>query len=433
MNLTLNANFRRYLGNSTWMMTEQLLRLFSGIFVGIYVARYLGPEQFGALSYVLSISALLIGVSRMGMDSVLIRELVLRPDRKQELMGTAFWIMTITALLCYALTTITIYNIQENDETKLYALIIAGSTFFTSFLVIDFYFQSQIQAKYSSLCKSISLIITSAIKILLIHYQSSLFWFVVITALEQAILAIFLILALTRTDLISFFSKFNSQDAKEMLISCWPMVVSTVAILVYMRIDQIMIRHMLGLREVGIYSAAAKIFDAWFLLPYTLTISLLPIISKLKKENSSFYQVRLTQFFSMIIWMCLLVAATTTIASEYIIKLSFGKDYQESAPVLIILMWTAVFSAIGSISARYFSVERMEKKIAVRTIASAILNVILNLFLIPAYGIIGAAVATLICTIFANYLLDWLDKDLRDLLRIKHNALIFRYSHKVSK
>ncbi|MGH8386146.1 MAG: flippase, partial [Pseudomonas sp.] len=255
-------------------MTEQLLRLFSGVFVGIYIARYLGPDQFGALSYVLTISALLIGVSRMGMDSVLTRDLVQKPDRKQELMGTAFWIMTITAAICYALTATTIYNIQEDNETKLYALIIAGSTFFTSFLVIDFYFQSQIQAKYSSLCKSTSLIITSCTKLLLIFYKSNLIWFVVITALEQAILAIFLIVVFARTNFLTFFFKFNTQDAKEMLVSCWPMVVSSVAILIYMRIDQIMIRHMLGLREVGIYSAAAKLFDAWFLLPYTLTISL---------------------------------------------------------------------------------------------------------------------------------------------------------------
>ncbi|WP_207258423.1 flippase [Pseudomonas sp. FW305-70] len=415
------------------MMTEQLLRLFSGVFVGIYVARYLGPDQFGALSYVLTISALLIGVSRMGMDSVLTRDLVQKPDRKKELMGTAFWIMTITAAICYALTATTIYNIQEDNETKLYALIVAGSTFFTSFLVIDFYFQSQIQAKYSSLCKSTSLIITSSVKVALIFYKSNLIWFVVITALEQAILATFLIIVFSRTNLLTFFFKFNTQDAKEMLTSCWPMVISSVAILIYMRIDQIMIRHMLGLREVGIYSAAAKLFDAWFLLPYTLTISLLPIISKLKQENSSFYKLRLTQFFSMIIWTCMLVAIITTFTSEYIIKLSFGDEYKEAALVLTIMMWTAVFSATGSVSARYFSAERMEKKIATRTIASAILNIILNFVLIPIYGIIGAAIATLTCTIFANYLIDWLDKDLKDLLKIKHNALLFRHQLKDSK
>ncbi len=415
------------------MLTEQLLRLFSGIFVGIYVARFLGPNQFGALSYILSISALLIGISRMGMDSVLVRELVHKPDRKKELMGTAFWIMTATAAACYVMTILTIYYLKEDNETKLYAMIIAGSTFFTSFLVIDFYFQSQIQAKYSSLCKSTSLIITSAIKIMLISCQSDLLWFVLVSALEQTILAIFLVIALARSDVISFFWKFNVQDAKEMLISCWPMVISTVAILVYMRIDQIMIRHFLGLHEVGIYSAAAKLFDAWFLLPYTLTISLLPILSKLKKENSPLYRVRTTQFFSALIWMCLLVAIFTTFTSEYIITLSFGSDYIDAAPVLIILMWTAVFSALGSISARYMSVERMEKKIAMRTISAAILNVILNIFLIPIYGIIGAAIATLICTIFANYLLDWLDKDLRTLIRIKHNAFLFRFSQKALK
>jgi O-antigen/teichoic acid export membrane protein len=121
--------------------------------------------------------------------------------------------------------------------------------------------------------------------------------------------------------------------------------------------------------------------------------------------------------------MSALAAIVVSVISEPLMVIAFGEAYRESASVVSIVMWTAVFASMGSISARYFNVERMEKKIALRTALAAFMNVGLNLVLIPRYGINGAAIATLLCTIFANYLMDWFDKDLRDLLAIKHRAL----------
>lgn len=404
-------------------MAEQFLRILSGVFVGIYIARYLGPEEFGVLSYVLAIATFMIAISRLGMDAILVRELVSTPEKEQLLMGTAFWMMVVAALGCYIFVGAVIWGTAELVSVKIYASIIAVSTIFTSCLVVDFYFQSQVRAKYSAICKSITLLFMSVVKLYLIFIHAELIWFVVAFLMDYAVLGVIFIVVASGGKGCGFLKYFSWLDAKQMLRSAWPMVLGAVAIQVYMRIDQVMIRSMLGLHEVGIYSAAVRIYEAWAIVTAIITVSLLPAIVKLKQGDEDSYYKRLTQLFRLVIWMSVLAAVAVSVVSEHLMVLAFGGEYRESAPVVDIIMWTAVFAAMGSVSARYFNVEKMEKKFAARTALAALLNVCLNFFLIPVYGIKGAAIATLMCTFFANYAMDWFDQDLKSLLRIKHRAI----------
>lgn len=211
-----------------------------------------------------------------------------------------------------------------------------------------------------------------------------------------------------------------------MLKSAWPLVLGAIAIQIYMRIDQVMIRSMLGLHEVGIYSAAVRVYESWAIVTAIVTVSLLPAIVKLKQGDEASYHKGLAQLFGLVIWMSVLAAAAVSLLSENLMVIAFGDAYRSAAPVVDIIMWTAVFAAMGSVSARYFNVEKMEKKFALRTALAALVNVGLNFLLIPIYGIEGAAIATLACTFFANYLMDWFDRDLKSLLRIKHRAMFGR-------
>lgn len=405
------------------MMAEQLLRILSGVFVGIYIARYLGPEDFGVLSYVLAISTFIIAISRLGMDAILVRELVSHPEKKQALMGTAFWMMFITAIVCSSIVAAVVWSIGELPAVKLYASIISMSAIFASALVVDYCFQSEVRANVSAICKSITLFLMSFVKLYLIYIQADLVWFVYAFLMDNAVLAAMFLLAAAQQGRVGFIKCFCWEDAKSMLVSAWPLVLGAVSIQIYMRIDQIMIRNILGLNDVGLYSAAVRIYEAWAIVITILTVSLLPAIVKLKQGSEKNYHKRMTQLFRFVIWVSVGAALFVLIVSEHLMVFAFGGEYRASAPVVDIIMWTAVFAAMGSVSARYFNVERMERKFAVRTALAAVLNVGLNFMLIPLYGIKGAALSTLFCTFFANYLMDWFDKDLITLLNIKHRAI----------
>lgn len=405
------------------MLAEQILRIVSGIFVGIYIARHLGPEQFGILSYVLAISAIAMAISRLGMDAVLVRELVSNPQKKEEYLGTAFWLMSGAGVVCYLIIGLTIWASSETDEIKKYALIVATSTAFTSFLSIDYHFQAQLKAKISTICKVLALAAVSIIKITLIYIDASLIWFVIASVLDHILLAIFLIIAMCQSHDLRFIKKYNKDSVLPMLKSAWPIVLSAIAGMILVRIDQVMIRYILDLHQVGIYAAAVKVFEAWIILPYILTVSLLPAIVRLRQGDIDNYHAKMVLFFRLIIWLSLGAAIAATLFSESLMVIAFGESYRESSSVVTIVMWATVFVAMGSLSARYFNVEHMEKKLLVRSIVAAILNIGMNFILIPLYGIEGAAISTLACFFVINYAMDWLDKDLKTLLNIKHQAI----------
>lgn len=408
------------------MLAEQCLRIIAGVFVGIYIARYLGPEKYGVLSYSLAISAFALAISKLGMDAVLVRELSVKHAKTDLLIGTSFWLMLMAAIVCYLIMLVGVWLLNESSDIKLYILLMSSSVFFSVFLVGDYYFQANVEAKFSAMCKVFTLLIMSIAKLVLVFLGADIFYFVLFALFDHVLLAFFLFFFICKIHGIRIFKFFNKGVAKVMLRSSLPMVLTAVASLIYMRIDQVMIRSMLGMHEVGIYSAAVRVYEAWIVFPYIVTVSLIPAIVRLKEGDKKNYHLRLEQLFKLVIWMSVAVAVIVTLLGEQVMVFAFGDSYASSGPVLSIVMWTAVLASIGSVSARFFNVERMERKIASRTILAAVMNVLLNYIMIPAYGIEGAAISTLVCMLVANYLLDWFDKDLTELLAIKHRAILGR-------
>jgi O-antigen/teichoic acid export membrane protein len=418
-----NEAFMRHLFNSSWMLIEQILRILSNVFVGIYVARYLGPSDFGILSYVLAIATFLVALSRLGMDAVLVRELVQFPENKLRLLGTAFWLMAACGVISYLIVIGALYTFSEKSELSKYIAVISISAVFTAFSCIDYLFQSQLRAKYSTICKSAGLLITSAIKVAMVLLGCSTFSFVIAYLFDSVILALFFLVAAKENRIGNFFACFDQKIAKTLLKSAWPMVVTAVSMVLFMRIDQVMIKEYLGPRELGIYSAALKLYEAWATLPYMLTLSLIPAISRLKQKEEAVYYKGLSRILALVVWSSGIAVILSSIFGGWLIRMTFGDEYGDASSLINVLMATGVFAAMGNVSARYFNIERMEIKIASRTVVAAIINIGLNYILIPMYGVMGAAVATLTCAFIAYYLLDWFDPSLSGLLKAKHKAL----------
>lgn len=417
----------RYFRNTSWMFAEQGLKLFTVIFVGIYIARYLGPEKFGLLSYVIAIVAIFMSISRLGMESILIRELIIHPKERRQYIGTAHSLMFIAAIISLGLITVIMSLFESDAQTKLYVFIVSIGMIFQTFLVIDYAFQSQVKAKFSSIAKSVALALSALIKIYLVYIQADLIWFVFSYAFDQVLISLLLIALYLGKQQPNFLFVFDVQLVKPLLKSVWPMVMSAVAIILYMRVDQIMIKNMLGSEQLGLYAAMTRIYEGWVIMPVILCASLLPAIIKSKSLLQKEYEKRLSLLFSLVFWVSIVAAVITTLFSEMIVRLTFGVEYVQASSVFVIIMWSAAFAAFGSVTLRYFVAENMEKKIAIRTIVALVINILLNLILIPVYGIEGAAIATLACLIVANYLIDYLDKELETLVRIKNRAILLGF------
>lgn len=422
-----HAGFRRYASNTSWMFAEQLLRMAAGLLVGIWVARYLGPSQFGLFSYAIAFTSLFGSMAKMGLDSIVVRELVRTPELRDVYLGTAFWLKLMGAVVMLAVMAVAVQFTSNDATTNLYIFIIGSGTLFQSFEVVDFYFQSKVLSKFVSICKLTQLFISSLIKLYLIYIKAELFWFVLVSLVDQITLAISLFLAYQHQKLRLFFNAFNTATAKKLMHDSWPLVLSSLVVMVYMRTDQIMIKEMLGEYELGLYSAAVRLSEIWYFIPATMTLSILPFFINAKKNNNDIYLLRLQNFVTITTWIAIIIATTMTFASDALVIMLYGHQYKEAGVVLAIHMWGCVFVFLGIAAGSFFTIENYTKKTLLRMLLGAIFNALANLLLIPLYGIIGAAVATVTSQLIANFLVDFFDRDVKTILRIKVKALFPLY------
>lgn len=422
--LIQHQGFRRYAANTSWMMAEQMLRMIAGLFVGIWVARYLGPEQFGLFSYVLAFTAIFAGIAKLGLDGILVRELIYHPEQHDIYLGTAFWLKVAGAALVMAVMAILVPFTSNEPTTNVYIFIIAAGLVFQSFEVVEFYFQSKVLAKVVSICKVVQLSLSSVIKVYLVINQAELFWFVCITALDTVSLAVSYYVAYRAHGNAAFFKAFEKKIAKSLLKDSWPLIFSSLVVMVYMRMDQIMIKEMLGAYELGVYSAAVRLSEAFYFMPTLITASLFPAILNAKKIDELEYKARMQKLYTAMIWIAILIALPVSVFSVQIVDLLYGPDYAGSSLVLVIHVWASIFVFLTVSSGRYLTAEGKTYKILIRNLVGMFLNLLLNLVMIPIYGVVGAAIATLFSWLFAGYLYDFFDKSQWDMARQKTKGFI---------
>lgn len=419
------SGFRRYAVNTSWMLAEQVLRVISGLVVGIWVARYLGPEQFGLFSYVLAFTAIFGGFTKLGLDSILVRELLNRPESIDIYLGTAFWLKFIAALLMSIFATIIAVLAPVDKITSLFVNIILVGFVFQSFEVIEFYFQSKVLARVVSVCKFLQLVFSCLVKICLILNESELVWFVCVTAFDFLSLAIGYVIAYNIKGGKLFFKRFDVCVAKELLKDSWPLMFSSVFAVIYLRIDQLMIKEMLGSHELGVYSAAVRLAEAFYFLPALITASVFPAILNARKLDVHLYYSRLQALYSILVWLAISIGVVFSFFGAAILVCLFGNEYAAAGNVLVVYAWSSVFVFVSAGFGRYLIAENLAVINMYRVVLGAFLNVVLNLFLIGRYGVIGAAYSTLVSLFFVNYVFDFFNPKLHMQLRFKVFAIFY--------
>lgn len=428
-----NQGFIKYFKNTSWLLSEKIFRLVVGLFVGVWVARYLGPEKFGIFSYAKSFVGLFITIASLGLNGIVIRELVKDESRKDELLGTAFWLKLMGALAVLIFLAIAI-NFTSNDQyTNILIFIIASATIFQSFNVIDFYFQSKVLSRYVVFANIISLFLSSVVKIGLILFEAPLIAFAWVVLFDSFVLACGFIYFFLKTNNINIpitldNLKFKGATAVSLLKDSWPLILSGIVISIYMKIDQVMIKEMLDSEAVGQYAAAVRLSEAWYFIPMVIASSLFPAIINAKKQSEELYYARLQKLYDLVVWMAIAIALPMTFLSDWIINILYGSDYNQSADVLMIHIWAGVFVFLGVASSKWFLIENLQVYSFYRTLAGAIINIILNYILIPIHGIFGAAISTLVSQAIASYLFNMTNKKLRRTFLLQTNAflLLFR-------
>jgi O-antigen/teichoic acid export membrane protein len=390
-----HAGFQKYSKNTVWMFIGQSSTLIS-FAINIWLARYLGPTNFGTLSYIIAFVGIFGFLANLGINGILIRDLVKYPGKRDELLGTAFWLLTLGGLTAFILVIISSFILESSSLIR--ALIIMYSTtfLFSPVTVVASYFQATVQAQKNAWVQIIGVLIIATIKAILILSGKGIIWLAASFVFDYILSASLYAYNYHKSGFKIRLWKFNKVLAIDFLKASWFLMLSAVAGYLLLRIDQVMVKLYLGEASVGIYTVAVRLSEIWYFIPGIICGSLFPAIVNAKITDKKMYFDRLKKLYLFLGGTAFLIAIPMTILAPWIIRILFGMQYMASVPILQIYVWSGIGLFLSTAITQYFTTENYLRTIFYYNLLAITINVILNFILIPTVGLTGAAWATLI-------------------------------------
>jgi O-antigen/teichoic acid export membrane protein len=401
-----SKSFKRYFANTSWLMGHRVLSMIIALFVGVYVARYLGPEEFGLLNYAASFVGLFMVLATFGLDGIMVRELVKTPERSDELLGTAFWLKAGGAILMWVGIAAAVRFTNNDTQTNILIFIIAFAAIFQAFNVIDFKYQAEVQSKYVVYAQLASLVVSSITRLVFVWIAASLVWFAWVFFLNAVVLAIGLTAIYLKTTGKVWHWKWRWKTAKDLSRDSWPLILSGGAIMIQARIDQVMLNEMIGSAEVGQYSVAMRMIEAFGFIPMIIYSSFAPSITNAKKTSKAFYRQRLIELYRLMFLLFLAVAIPIYLTAKPVVILLFGEAYAKAGWLLQLFAIRLFFTNLGVARSLFITNNNLVKYSFIASVIGAISNITFNYLFIPGYGASGAIIATIISFTITIFVLD---------------------------
>jgi len=399
-----NNGLKKYAVNTSFLAAEQMIRSVVLFIIWVFVIRYLGPHKFGILSYGLSFVYLFHVFSELGVQDIAVREIVNNPDEENIVLGSIFLLRFTGALFAIGVIAIVLNLMTAEPIVRTIITVLSFQFLFKPLDTIQYYFQAHVSSQYIVYSRMIAMGLITLSYVLLLFFQVPLSYF------PWVIISEFLVYGAC---LVSFYHRGGKsivlwrcalKRIGQLLGDTWPLIFASVAVSIYMRIDQIMIKNMLDANQVGIYSVAVRISEVFYLIPMVVTRSLFPAIVKARAVSQKLYTDRINALLGLLMNAAVVIAVLMTFLSVPLVELFFGAKYLVSAKVITVHIWACVFVFITIGGRKWIMAENLQIFALITAIIGAVSNVLLNLWLIPDYGVMGAAVATVISTASSGFL-----------------------------
>ncbi|GAB4302125.1 MAG: flippase [Desulfuromonadia bacterium] len=395
----------------------------TGLIVGVWVARYLGPHLFGQLNFALAFVSIFSAVASLGLDSIVVRELVRDPENEKVILASAWTLRLLGGTVATVLAVVAIVISDPSDHVEIILVVITAiGMIFQSFDTLEQWFQARLQSRYAVYVRNFVFFACAFGKIILIRLSAPLVAFAAMGLLE-IILGAFA-LAIAYLILAKSAICFSLQRAKELLRDSWPLIFSSLVTMVYLRIDQIMLKEIVGDRELGVYSAAVKIAEVWYFIPMAIHASVTPHVVEEKKHGEDRFLSCLQKIYNLMAFIGYAVAVPLSLAGPFIVSILYGVEYARGGIMLSLLAWSILFVNMGVARSLYLTTMNWNKVHFVTVLIGAIVNVTLNVWLIPRFGGFGAAIATLVSYWVAAHLSCYLYRPLRTTGEMLTSALM---------
>jgi O-antigen/teichoic acid export membrane protein len=421
------------LSNGTWMLMERMLSMVMAIVVSVWVARYLGPREFGVLSYAVAFVALFTPLAALGINNILVKELIMDRARERVLLGSALIARFLGTGVAIAICIVAIYTMQGVDhgaDRRLFWAVVALSvaTAFNALDVAGLWLQSKQVVRALMLWKMCVTLVAAGARIVAITSGAEVFAFVWIAAAET--------LLVDFANLVAYYGtrerpqKWSSDRATmaSLFSKSWPLILSSIAASIYLKIDQVMLAQMVGVEASGVYAVAARMSEVWYFIPQLLAAAVFPSLLRTKLVSGKLYEQRMQLCLAAFASTATGIAVIVTIFANSIVHALFGPQYAAAAAILQIHIWGGVFIFQRAVASKWMIAENLFVFSFVSHGVGAVLNVVLNLVMIPRWGAMGSAVATVISYAGASYLFTFCSRRTWPMARMMTETLLLPLS-----
>lgn len=416
-----SSGFQRYLKNTFWMFLTYGLRLFSGFFVGLWLARYLGPRDYGIYNYVISFSSIFLTITAFGTPEIIVKKIL--EDESYSGLKAGFDLRLFLSLILYIFAGIYAFTFESDEEIRKFILISSMAIFFQPFEVVDSFFRARVQVRKSSIGRMAQLFISAIFKILLILYKAPFIWFYFVFVFDSIFYAAMVFGAYLKDHTSFILQQISWSAIRSLAKESFPLMVTAVSTLMLSRFDLVLIGKILNKEAVGYYSAASKTIEIGALFATIISLSIFPAILNAKKVNPELYLKRMAMLNRLLISGGVILFIFVFYFSDEMILSLFGDKFFESSEILKVLSLNLIFVSFQQVSFRWYLSEKLQDLMMYKTVSAVLFSIVLNLFLIPRYGILGAAYSSIVTSLLFHFLFELFFKRTRECFKINISFL----------
>ncbi|HWA27696.1 MAG TPA: flippase [Lacunisphaera sp.] len=415
---------RRSIDNVSWLFADQLIRMAAGLVVGVWMARYLGPEQYGWLSYATAVVATVGALASLGLNAVVVRELVREPAAADRWLGAAFFLKALGAGLGF-LVCVGIAWLQPGAAAPMRPLlaIVALGLFFQALDVFDLLFQAKGAARVSAYVRIGACVLASIAKAGLILGGASVSLLAAAGVFELALAAAGWRWAAGRTGESPRRFRLDWACMRTLLREGWPLALSGLAIHTQAYADQLVIGALMGGSDLGQYAAAMRMVTAFAFVPMVVQTVAAPEITRAKQDDERLYRRRLHSFYRLMFGLFLLTAVPLGVFGPLATRVLFGAAYAGAAALLPWLAFRLFFANLGVARSVFITNEGLFRFGLVTALAGAVVNLGLNVLLVPRWGARGAIIASYVSFGLTTFALEVFQPQARANLRLMGQAI----------
>ncbi len=400
--------------NAGWMVGEKVIQMLISLVISLLTARYLGPSNYGLINYATSFTAFFAAFCNLGLNSLMVKELVDRPEEEGMVLGTAMGMRAISSILS-AITIMAVVCVIDRDEptTILVVALCSLGMVFHVLNTLNYWFQRHLKSKFTAVAALVAYVATAVYRVVLMISGQSVTWFALATSVDYVCLAALLVYFYKKEGGRKF--GFSWQYGKQMLSRSKHYILAGLMASIYGQTDKLMLKQMLDLTETGYYSTALAVNSMWCFILAAIIDSMYPSVMEAHKAgNEELFKQKNRLMYAIVFYVSMAAAVGFNIFAELIIFILYGKAYLPAAMPLRIVSWYTAFSYLG-VARNAWIVSKDRQKHLIKIYATAAIgNVALNALLIPRWGANGAAVASLIAQILTGMVIPFFIKDLRE-------------------